>query len=484
MSALIERIRYWASQTPHAEAVVMASHAVTYADLCEQIDSVAAELATLQCQRIGIEASNHLDWLLIDVAAASLNIAVVPIPLFFSTEQRSHLIKHSGMDTLYCGQGIVPENGESIASALLPGIYRRLDKDNVLAGGSVSKITYTSGSTGTPKGACLTDTTLLTIVDALANALIPSELGRHLCLLPFATLLENVAGIYLPLWMGRSLIIDDNERLGLLSNHSFNPTLFCTAVARYEAESVILLPQMLKALIEEGDLTSLSSLKFIAVGGGKVAPAVLEQALAAGLPVFEGYGLTECGSCVALNTPGNAKVGSVGRPLEHANVRISGDGEIIVTGAAMQGYLGETAGPADIRTGDAGYIDQDGYLYITGRIKNTIISSFGRNISPEWVESVFLASADINNIAVFGEAAPYLSAVIHTRHDYSKGRLMAIIEEINSTLPDYAQIRAWHLADKPFNAGDGTLTSNGKLCRARIAERYGPALQQACEEAA
>lgn len=484
MSALIERIRQWAYQRPQADAVIMASHTVTYAELWAQIDSVAAELESTECRRLGIEASNHLDWLLVDLAAASLHIPVVPIPLFFSTEQRSHLISNSGIDTLYCGQGIVPCNGVDMLSALLPGSYRRLERSNGASDAAISKITYTSGSTGTPKGACLTESTLLTIVDALADALAPSALGSHLCLLPFATLLENVAGIYLPLWMGRSLVIDDNERLGLLSNHSFNPALFCSAVARYQAESVILLPQMLKILIESGELEALRSLKFIAVGGGKVAPAVLEQALTAGLPVFEGYGLTECGSCVALNTPGNAKVGSVGRPLKHANVRISGNGEVIVTGAAMQGYLGDTSTLTDIATGDAGYLDQDGYLYITGRIKNTIISSFGRNISPEWVESVFLASPDIGHIAVFGEAAPYLSAVIHVHDSCSNGQLRDIIRAINNTLPDYAQLRVWHRADKPFSASDGTLTSNGKLCRARIAEVYGHPLQQACGDAA
>ena len=484
MSTLIERIRQWATQKPHAEAVIMASHTLTYAELCAQIDSVALELEATGCQRLGIEASNHIDWLLVDLAAASLGIPVVPIPLFFSTEQRNHLISNSGMDTLYCGQGIVPPSSLDRSSALLPGSYRRLASNHSFTDTAMSKITYTSGSTGTPKGACLTDTTLLTIVESLANALAPSALASHLCLLPFATLLENVAGIYLPLWMGRSLVIDDNERLGLLSNHSFDPKVFCAAVARYRAESVILLPQMLKALVEGGDLKALSSLKFIAVGGGKVAPAVLEQALAAGLPVFEGYGLTECGSCVALNTPGNAKVGSVGRPLEHANVRISANGEVIVTGAAMQGYLGESSTLSDIATGDAGYLDQDGYLYITGRIKNTIISSFGRNISPEWVESVFLASQDIGHIAVFGEAAPYLSAVVYAQSSCSDGHLEDIIKGINRTLPDYAQVRVWHRANNPFNATDGTLTSNGKLCRARIAEVYGHALQQACEEAA
>lgn len=472
MKALLGRLSDLAARQPQADAIICASHVLSYQQLHNRVNQVADELKRIGFQRLAIFAGNDLDWVLIDLAAASLQIPVVPIPLFFSKQQRLHLLSSSGVDGVYCGASTLPIQGEEIPTSLLPGCYRRLSITSAYVEGSYSKVTYTSGSTGTPKGACLSGDTLLTIVASLATALESENLQSHLCLLPFATLLENVAGIYLPLWMGRSLVIDDTERLGLLSNHAFDPIRFSEAVARYSCESVILLPQMLKLIVESTVLSALSSLKFIAVGGGKVPPELLGKALALGLPVYEGYGLTECGSCVALNTPRAARVGSVGQPLSHANVRISATGEVMVTGAAMNGYLDHAAASQEIATGDAGFIDKDGYLYITGRIKNTIISSYGRNISPEWVESMFLAHSAIQQIAVFGEGEPALSAVIVSDPTMTDARLAFVIATINQGLPDYAQIRSWHRAKEPFSPMRGTLTSNGKLCRAEIAARF------------
>ncbi len=495
MKALIEKIRAHAAAHPDAEAVVCNNLRLSYAELVQQIDQTAGELAGLGFKRLALFAGNDLDWLLVDLAAGSLNLPVVPIPLFFSSEQRTHLLKSSGVDGVYCGRGMLLLEGSEVQSELLPGQFRRLSSPHRQVSGEkvddqgssgepspvgFSKITYTSGSTGTPKGACLNSETMLTIVDSLSSALEPSRLGRHLCLLPFATLLENVAGIFLPLWMGRALVIEDTERLGLISNSDFDVAAFCRAIVRYQIESVILLPQMLKLLLETSDPGTLNSLKFIAVGGGKVPAPLLEQAQKIGLPVYEGYGLTECGSCVALNTPGQAKVGSVGKPLRHANVRIADHGEVIVTGAAMSGYLHEylhehldnSAATGDIHTGDAGFIDDDGYLHITGRIKNTIVSSFGRNISPEWVESAFLSSPLIHQIAVFGEAEPYLSAVIVAADSVTDTQLADVVAQINKTLPDYAQIKAWYRSLRPFSSEDGALTTNGKLCRSGVAALY------------
>jgi len=469
---LVDRIQSLATLQPKAEAIICAGHTLSYEALANRLSQVAIELQTLGFQRLAIFAGNDLDWALVDLAAASLGIPVVPIPLFFSEQQRSHLLESSGVDGIYCGAGTLSLPGEETITTLLPGCYRRLAVTRTAEQMSFSKITYTSGSTGTPKGACLSGDTLLTIVASLAAALDDEDLQRHLCLLPFATLLENVAGVYLPLWMGRSLVIDDTERLGLLSNHAFDPVCFSEAVARYCIESVILLPQMLKLIVEMDDISALSTLRFIAVGGGKVPPELLGRAIALGLPVYEGYGLTECGSCVALNTPGSVRVGRVGKPLTHAAARISPAGEVLVTGAAMNGYLDHEASSEQIATGDAGFIDPDGYLYITGRIKNTIISSYGRNISPEWVESIFLAHPAIQQIAVFGEGEPALSAVIVVNPQISDSKLTGIVSSLNEGLPDYAQVRSWKRSAVPFSPMQGTLTSNGKLCRSAIAAHF------------
>ncbi len=115
------------------------------------------------------------------------------------------------------------------------------------------------------------------------------------------------------------------------------------ALQESEATTAILLPQLLQALVGAGEAGAVrfTRLRFLAVGGAPVAPRLLERARTLCLPVFEGYGLSECASVVALNGPGAERAGSVGRPLPHARVRIAADGEILVAGALFSGYLGD-----------------------------------------------------------------------------------------------------------------------------------------------
>lgn len=434
------------------------------------------------------------------------------------------------------------------------------------------KVTYTSGSTGMPKGVCLGEDTLMKIVVSLSDALSDTLLADssnhtsnhtslytsshkdmtfdlksgHLSVLPFATLLENVAGMYVSFYMGRTLVIGNVSKFGLLSNQAFDADRLIQAVQTHKIASVILLPQMLKAICEtvtvqqatqpttqcgygkeqkEGhlkaqetnkddpDLVSLGActmptLRFMAVGGGKVSPKLLQEAAALGLPVYEGYGLSECGSVVSLNTPKAHRFGSVGKPMPHASVSIAPSGEVMVAGNAMYGYLNQDSEPLEsltaskqsqplIATGDIGHIDDDGYLYITGRLKNVLISSFGRNISPEWVEAQLLTQPVIYQAAVLGDGEPALSAVIVVNQNWldSDGNSNAnmsnsnsndnneihkavaeAIERTNNTLPDYARIKHWQIVDTPFSTENELLTDNGKLRRIHILRAYGPAL--------
>ena len=472
MRQLIARIEELAQLYPDRECLACPEHSLSYSDFVSRLEATRAELEQLAISRLGIYANNSAEWAIIDLAASMAGLVVVPIPLFFSSGQIQHLVDNAALDGLYTDRRFPLAVGDGRPSEVLAGRYIAVTTTTLDQRPHYCKVTYTSGSTGHPKGACLKDETMMSIVTSLADALLPSQLGRHLSLLPFATLLENVAGIYLSLWMGRSVVIDDPANLGLASNHQFDPKLFASKVDASSAESVILLPQMLKLIIEADISEQLRSLKFIAVGGGKVAPELLRRAQELKLPVFEGYGLTECGSCVALNTPSANRIGSVGKPLPHAQVRIGTSGEVFVTGAAMEGYLQDDPAPSEISTGDAGFLDPEGFLHITGRIKNVIVSSYGRNISPEWVESHFLADARIQQMAVFGEAQPHLSAVFVAPDSLQDKELSALIEQVNATLPDYARVMSWTRSQAPFSLESETLTSNGKIRRDMVAKQF------------
>ena len=218
----------------------------------------------------------------------------------------------------------------------------------------------------------------------------------------------------------------------------------------------------------------------VAVGGAAVSTDLLLRAAAAGLPVFEGYGLSECASVVCLNTPAARRVGSVGRPLPHARVRVDGGGQIHVAGTTMHGYLGDGARRAgeELATGDLGEIDADGFVYVRGRMRNVYITSYGRNVAPEWVEREIVQHPGIRGVMVHGEARPYAVALVSVAEGATAAGIDRGIAAANTRLPEYAQVRRWARSPEDFSFENGLLTANGRLRRTAILERHGKLLDE------
>ena len=149
--------------------------------------------------------------------------------------------------------------------------------------------------------------------------------------------------------------------------------------------TAVLVPQLLSGLVaqlEARNARAPESLRFVAVGGARVSEALTTRAWELGIPVHEGYGLTECCSVVAVNRPGRRKAGTVGEPLRGLDVRID-DGEIVVSGpTVMQGYLHGPRAEAPWRTGDLGHRDEDGFLSVTGRKDNLLVTAAGGTSRP------------------------------------------------------------------------------------------------------
>jgi len=211
------------------------------------------------------------------------------------------------------------------------------------------------------------------------------------------------------------------------------------------------------------------SLKFVAVGGSKISPALIEAARGSGLPVYEGYGLSECASVVSLNVPGMDQLGSVGQVLPHIKL-IENEGEIVIANAAFLGYLGERM-TGNFATGDLGHLDDNGFLHIDGRKKNVLITSYGRNVAPEWIESVLLAQPEIFQAVVYGDAQPFLSALIVATSKTADIDLA--VTRCNALLRDYAQITSFQLVP-PFTSAENTLTGTGRPRRDQSRGRKTP----------
>lgn len=468
---------------PHRVIARDASQSLTVNMLVRRCSKLARELADRSISVLALHGDNSVNWMVIDIACQLASVCLIPIPTFFSRDQIAHVFESVAVDVVLSEQ---PDTFTSMLRGKAPqviktsiGDYSCILLDSMpgdhLLPPNTGKITFTSGSTGTPKGVCLSNQQLFIQAQAIADA-VGLQSPTHLCLLPLSTLLENVGGIYAPLLAAGNVIIPSLSDIGFEGSSVLDPVTFTEIIKSSQPDSIVLTPQLLNVLVSvvETGWQPPSSLKFVAVGGGKVSKKLLLKAHQLGIPAYEGYGLSECASVVCLNTAEFQKDGSCGQPLPHLSIAVE-DGEIVVSGNSMLGYVGEpdSWGKERIYTGDLGAVDADGFLQINGRKKNLLISSFGRNINPEWVESEFLAQPLISECVIFGDDRPYCVALLSPQSvDESTESLQQSIDITNAQLPDYARVRKWQRLPQSLNAGDGLVTDNGRPKRAVIAERY------------
>jgi long-subunit acyl-CoA synthetase (AMP-forming) len=485
MSQLISALRRHAAHSPRRIAIQDDSVALSYAELLVEIEGLAAHLRAASPRRVAILADNGTAWALTDLAAQLAGIPIIPLPLFFSSSQIAHVVRIAGIDR------IITDQPERLFAALQADVLQteafhaelkmvRLPEPQY--GCSIPegtrKVTFTSGTTGEPKGVCLGLPEMEVVAESLRVASRASSDDRHLCVLPLATLLENIGGIYTPLLAGATICLPRLAEVGLAGSSGLDVGRLIGALGRWKASSAIMVPQMLQAMVAAGQNGAPlpAGLRYLAVGGAPVSRSLLDAARELGLPVHEGYGLSECASVVAVGRPGENRPGSVGRPLPHLRIDFASDGEILVKDVAWRGYLGDEAsyqGRDCIATGDLGYLDADGFLYLTGRKKNIFITSFGRNVAPEWVESELTSHFPILQAAVFGEARPFNSAVVLAHPTATGAAISAAIARANDQLPDYARVQSWIAAKAPFTAANAMATPNGRLRRGQIQAAYG-----------
>lgn len=466
---------------PRDPAVQGSTSALSYGALLDEVDALAEVLIRGDVRTLATLLPNGPAWIVADLAALRAGLVHVPLPLFFTSEQRSFVLRAAGVDAVLArpAASTLPAEPLTVAGERL-ALQRRLAAVVGLPAGT-RKITFTSGTTGTPKGACLGDA-VLSVANGLTQTLAPLDLHRHLCALPLPLLLENIAGVYAPLAAGAKVIVPAGDRVGLRGSSTFNAAALDAAAKNHRADSVIVLPQMLRAWAAWRTSVRAApspALKFVAVGGASVGAATLAQARLAGLPAFEGYGLSEAGSVQTLNLPHADRPGSAGKALPHARLRVDADGQVWVAGALMLAYLGADrhVAPAWWATGDLGRLDADGFLHIEGRRRNVLITSFGRNVSPEWVESELLASPAVAHAVVVGDGRPALGAVLWpARAQADDDELSQAVAQANERLPDYARIARWLRARSPFTADCGMATANGRPRREAVLQLHAEAL--------
>ncbi len=457
MSALYAAIVTRAAQVPDRIAVDDGRERISYAALPARVATIADTLGRVldgTAAPVGLARDNDIDWILADLALLSLGVACVPIPAFFTPAQAGAVLRDAGACAIIDARSI-----------------RRLDLARRAVPAGTAKISYTSGSTGAPKGICLPDTLMLATATAIVARFGADMAGTHLPLLPLAVLLENVAGLYASLLAGGTYAPRGAAAIGLAQ--PFRPDLpqMVAAIAATRATSLILVPELLGGIVAvlEASGRRLPALRLVAVGGARVPVALLDRAAALGLPVVQGYGLTECGSVVAIEALGERVRGTTGLPLGHVHVTLADDGEILVDGV---GHLGTIDAPrpggGPLATGDIGALDSAGRLTIVGRKSSMLVTGFGRNVAPEWVEDALRAQPGVAQACVYGDGDAALSAFIVA--SAAEADIAAAVAAANRSLPSYARIAGWRSV-RAFTPADGTLTANGRLRRSAILHR-------------
>ena len=507
-------LEHWAETTPDKEYIVYSDRNLrfTWKQFNKRVDDMAKGLIAIGVERgthVGIWAANVPDWLTLLYACAKIGAVYVTVNTNYKQAELEYLCENSDMHTLCIVNGEKDSDFVQMTYTMLPelktcerghlkserfpymknviyvgqekhrGMYNT--QEILLLGDNIEdtelnelksqvdchdvvNMQYTSGTTGFPKGVMLTQNNLASNVEAVKISAEPGT--AMLSVLPihhaFCLVMDWLKGFS----QGATICINDSL-LHMVRNMSiFKPDIMLmvpmmieTIYKRLSAAD----PQIPKAVLAEKVFGG--KLQTIFTGGAHLDPYYIDRFAEYGVQILEGYGMSECSPVISNNTPENHKPGSIGRPLENVEIRFE-NGEILVKGTSvMKGYYqmpdetAETLKDGWLHTGDKGYMDEDGYLFINGRVKNLIILSNGENISPEEIENKLALNPLVGEVIVTGEdngltARIYPEqAVVEAKAldtEMIRSQLQEFLDEYNKNQPTYRRITGLVIRKNPF----------------------------------
>lgn len=461
MTALLEAVRSHVRAGRSNPAFDDGHKSLSWGDSALAIENTIGELERSGLGRspVGLDIDHSTGAAILLVALIEAEIPVVPLPPYFNEAQRLAALGNAGASACISGCSL---DDLTVRFGAVPVETGEADLPNATA-----VISFSSGSTDEPKGVCLSADHLIAVATSVCDYLGRDLAGRHLPVLPFGILLEQVAGLFASLIAGGTYLPLPGSAVGLANPLRPDGKQLLDAVIRDGATSLILVPEYLAALVAamEACSTRLPQLTLVAVGGASISPALLKRASLVGLPVRQGYGMTEAGSVITLEDGSTISQGGVGRSVGSHKLWLADDGEIIIDGPLFLGLVGQSREPGSFATGDIGRFDQQGSLWIDGRKSNLIVTAFGRNISPEWLEALLTAQPEIAQAMVRGDGDAILEALLVPAGP--EADVESAVERVNGGLPEYARIGACRLVP-PFTPASGLLTGNGRMRRSAI----------------
>ncbi len=516
---------------------------LSYSDFARQVRAGAAlllRLGLVRGERVAIVSENRHEWCTSYLSVIMAGGIAVPVDAQLGPAEIGNLLSDSGARIVFHSSKTT-QNVVASVSAFAAGsgpVLIDLDSEECRmametepditsepgTADDVASVIYTSGTTGVPKGVELTGRNFCADAEALIAAGVVSHEDNVLSVLPLHHTYAFMCTFLVPVFLGASItypaslkgpdimaaarecgvsvIIGVPQLLGMISNGIMERIKGLHRPLPF----VLLLLKRLSGWLRErhdinlGRLVFRSAhsqlgqrLRFLGSGGARLDPEVMRDLEAFGFTVVEGYGLTETSPVVTFNPVTARKPGSAGRPLPSVDIRIfnpspTGEGEVEIRGPmVMKGYYRNpraTEGVFDngwLKTGDIGRFDSEGYLFITGRSKEVIVLSSGKNIYPEDVEKAYMTAPLIKEVCVLGieeRGGEFLHAVIVPDLDYARrNRIENILEEIkwelnqiSGRMPSYMRITGFSVRSEPLPR-----TPLGKLRRflikADLAER-------------
>lgn len=463
---------------------------VSYSALFADVKKTAAffSRSDLKGKRIALVSENCYEWIVSYFACVCLGGAAVALDKELSAGELSELLKRSRCHAVFYSKGYeekvkaaAEENGLTQISAsevrqIIESGQESCDLDENIPPGTLASIVFTSGTTGDSKGVMLTHENLLSDAAAAADAV--ENYQKCLLVLPAHHTFGLVAGILVPMLKGCEVFICSSLRRITRELAFFQPqvlvvvpviaeTMYQKILTAAEAQGktdklkkAVRLSSFLlkcgidirKRLFRQVTASFGGALEGIVCGGAAVDPDCARGFQSLGIDFLNGYGITECSPIVSVNRKKANRIGSVGQPISCNSIRITekdndGIGNIEVKGKnVFGGYLdSDSAGVDDgwFKTGDLGRIDKDGFLYITGRKKNLIILSNGKNVSPEELENSLIHNKYIREIVVY-EADGKITAEIFPDTNFSdeetENNINEAVNAFNKTVPAYKNI--------------------------------------------
>jgi len=491
-------------------------------------------------ERIALCLKNGIHWVAADQAALGLGLVVVPLYVEDNPENVAWCLENSGARLLVAESSRTadalakvsatlprvlclaaePGSGHRTVEAVLPKEAPEFQAAP-LEDGALATLCYTSGTAGRPKGVMLTHGNILANVRGCGRTHLARPDDVFLSFLPLSHMFERTGGYYLPLSVGAkvayarsvSQLAEDlaSERPTVmyavprvferfasrvneaLAKAPMKKRLFDSVVAaggRAARGEAGLLDRVVLALMRRrvaGPVLARlgGRMRFAVLGGAPLDPAIAWLFIGLGLPVLQGYGMTEASPVISVNRLEDNTPESVGHPLDNVEVKIGPGGELLVRGpSVMKGYWNlpeATAKTLDgdgwLHTGDLAEI-RDGKIFIRGRLKDVLVLSNGEKLPPQDVELAILGDAIFEQGILIGEGRPFLTLVAVTQETDEKNLINRANERLKS-FPRYIRVRRVVATRDPWTVDNGLLTPTLKVKRERVHKKFGGEIERA-----